>query len=96
MAWPVNQKSVRASSASVPATRPSDHGMVSASISTARPIEAIVHMAKVTSDMNAASGVRAAGCSARHARHVSARLSGDQPGADDDQGEPDVEAPSAP
>ena len=64
MGWPVNQKSVRASSASVPATSPSDHGMVSTSISAARPIEAIVHMAKVTSDMNAASGVRSPGCCA--------------------------------
>ena len=38
------------------------------SISAASPSEASVHIAKVTSDMNAASGVRAPGCAARHAR----------------------------
>ena len=75
MGWPVNQKSVRASSASVPLTSPSDHGISMTSISAAIPSEAIVHMAKVTSAMNAGSGVRAAGFRQRHARHVSARLS---------------------
>jgi len=53
---------------------PSDQGIVSTSISAARPTEAIVHMANVTSDMNAASGVRVPGFRARHARHVRARF----------------------
>src|SRR6266540_2457176 len=59
--WPVNQKSTRASSGSVPPIRPSDHGMSMSSISAAIPSEAIVHIANVTSDMNAGKGVRAPG-----------------------------------
>jgi hypothetical protein len=71
----VNQKRVRASRASVPLTSPSDHGMSRKSISAPRPAEAMIHMAKVTSDMNAASGVRSPGWAARQRRQVRVRLS---------------------
>src|SRR5215471_17928045 len=74
MGWPVYQKSVRASSASVPPTRPNDHGMRRTSISAARPTDAMVHIANVTSDMNAASGVRTPGCPARQARQLRTRF----------------------
>ena len=73
MGWPVSQKSVRVRSGSVPATRPSDHGISMKSIEAASPSEARVHIAIVTSDMNAASGVRAPGCRARQSRWLSAR-----------------------
>jgi hypothetical protein len=44
------------------------------SVSAAMPSEAIVHMANVISDMNAASGVRASGCAVRQRLHMSVRL----------------------
>ena len=59
----------------MPAIQPSDHGISKTSISAARPSDAIVHIANVTSDMKAANGVGRPGWSARHARQVSARLS---------------------
>ena len=70
----MNQKSVRASSASVPVTRPSDHGRSMNSISAARPSDAMLHMTNVTSDMNAASGVVTPACRARQARQVTTRF----------------------
>ena len=48
--------------------------MSMSSISAAIPSEAIVHIANVTSDMNAGKGVRAPGFCRRQARHVSARF----------------------
>jgi hypothetical protein len=71
----VNQNRARARSASVPLTRPTDHGISRNSISAAIPREAIVHMAKVIIAMKAGSGVRGPGCPARHARKVRARFS---------------------
>jgi len=53
----VNQKSVRASCGSVPGSRPSDHGMLSASISTATPTVQICHITMVMSEAKAISGV---------------------------------------
>ena len=71
----MNQKSVRASSASVPLTSPSDHGIIMNSISAARPSDAMLHIANVTSDMNAASGVGTPAFRARQARQLRARFS---------------------
>ena len=75
LGWPVNQKSTRASSASVPSIQPSDHGISMNSISAARPVEASVHMANVASAMKAGSGVRVPGFARRQARQVSASCS---------------------
>jgi len=71
----MNQKSARASSASVPGSQPSDHGISMNSISAASPTVASVHIAIVVIAMNAASGARRAACARRQARCVSARFS---------------------
>ena len=60
--------------------RPSDHGTTMKSISAARPEEAMVHITKVTSDMNAGSGVRTSGFRARQARQGEDEIQRDQPG----------------
>jgi hypothetical protein len=61
--------------ASVPGIQSSDQGMSRHSISAAIPREAMVHMAKVITDMKAAKGVHSPGCCTRHTRYVRNRLS---------------------